>query len=183
MDTKTIYDNIHGYIIIKNLALRIIDTPEFQRLRNIKQLGTAHYVFPGAIHTRFEHSIGVYHLAGLLLDKLKISQPELKLSDRQIELVKIGGLVHDLGHGPFSHMFDDDFIGKMRPNSKYKKHEYRSIAMLKHIINKYNIDINKEEVEFITSLIMPKEDDVGYIYQIISNKVNSIDVDKFDYIC
>ena len=58
-----IYDIIHGNIQVDEVAKKIIDTPEFQRLRNIKQLGCCNYVFPSAVHTRFEHSIGVYHLS------------------------------------------------------------------------------------------------------------------------
>ena len=61
--SKQIYDPVHGFITITPLMQKIIDTPEFQRLRDLKQLGTVHYVYPSATHTRFEHSIGVSHLA------------------------------------------------------------------------------------------------------------------------
>ena len=73
--SKVIFDIIHGFIEVDELALSIIDKPEFQRLKNIKQLGIVHNVFPSATHTRFEHSLGVYHLAGeLLLNLKKINQ-------------------------------------------------------------------------------------------------------------
>ena len=87
---KIIYDVIHGFIEIDDLSLKL-DTPEFQRLRNIKQLGIK-LVFPSANHTRFEHSIGVYYLAGELLNNLKNNQPELNITKREILLIKIAGL-------------------------------------------------------------------------------------------
>ena len=71
---KVIFDIIHGFIEVDALTLSIIDTPEFQRLREIKQLGAVHYVFPSANHTRFEHSLGVYFLAGELISNLKKNQ-------------------------------------------------------------------------------------------------------------
>ena len=104
---KLIFDPVHNYIELDRELLDIIDTPEFQRLRNIKQLGIAYRVFIGASHNRFEHSIGVSYLCGLLLKNLKERQPELYITDRDILLVKIAGLCHDLGHACFSHFFDD----------------------------------------------------------------------------
>ena len=74
--SKLIFDPIHGYIELSELAFTIIDTPEFQRLRNIKQLGCCYYVFPGASHNRFEHSIGVAYLARKLLRNIKRNQEE-----------------------------------------------------------------------------------------------------------
>ena len=70
-NSKEIYDPLHGYINLSPLAIKIINTPEFQRLREIKQLGTTYLVFPSATHTRFEHSLGVYHLCNEMLEKLK----------------------------------------------------------------------------------------------------------------
>lgn len=167
--SKLFKDSIHGYIKVSKLALKIIDTPEFQRLRYISQLGTAYFVFPTATHSRFEHSLGTYHLAGEFLEDLKIENKK--------ELIKIAGLCHDLGHGPYSHVFDDEFI---KSDSKYSKHENRSCLILEHIVNKYQVPISKEDLKFIQSLILAEKKD--YLYQIISNPVNSIDVDKFDYI-
>ena len=68
--SRIIFDPIHGHIDIDSVAIKIIDTPEFQRLRYIKQLGNVYYVYPSACHTRFEHSIGVYYLAGKLINTL-----------------------------------------------------------------------------------------------------------------
>uniref|UniRef100_A0AAX7SJQ5 HD/PDEase domain-containing protein n=1 Tax=Astatotilapia calliptera TaxID=8154 RepID=A0AAX7SJQ5_ASTCA len=104
-------DPIHGHIELHPLLVKIIDTPQFQRLRNIKQLGGGYFVFPGASHNRFEHSIGVGHLAGELAKTLKLKQPELDISERDVLCVQIAGLCHDLGHGPFSHLFDGMCFG------------------------------------------------------------------------
>ena len=107
---KIIYDPIHGPIELSELCIQIINTIEFQRLRNIYQLGVCYYVFPGASHKRFEHSIGVCHLAGEFIKSLQKNQPELNIDSQMVENVQIAGLCHDLGHGPFSHLFDHDFL-------------------------------------------------------------------------
>ena len=208
MDYKIINDNIHGTISLSRLAMYIIDTPEFQRLRYLKQLGTCNYVFPNAVHTRFEHSIGTYHLAKkickTLISKSKKSDidnvmkkiPELKsyydenlitenyLDVFIVELISIAGLCHDLGHGPFSHIFDDCFLKDNQ--SVFAKHEYRSCEILKRIIknNKILFDlINDNLIQFVSNIINPDYKlHLDFIYQIVSNSLNSIDVDKFDYI-
>jgi HD superfamily phosphohydrolase len=182
MSIKRIYDNIHGYIKIGKLAIQIIDTMEYQRLRGIKQLGCGYFVFPCAEHSRFVHSVGTYHLAGVLLNNLKNKQPELNIDDRTMELVKIAGLCHDLGHCCFSHAFDDEFLCKTMPDNPYRFHEHRSNVLFEHMVYKYNLKISKKEIKFIQNLINPRKEDTGFLYQIISNSLNSIDLDKFDYI-
>lgn len=181
---KLIFDPIHGYMDFNPLCLQIIDTSEFQRLRNIKQLGTCYLVFPGASHNRFEHSLGVAFLARKMMLNLQYRQPELNITDRLINLVEIAGLCHDLGHGPFSHIFDHQFI-KQFPNIINKEHEQRSGQILKFIIQKYQIDIKGEEIDLILQLINPTTEKKIYpkfLYNIVSNIDNGIDVDKFDYI-
>eukprot|EP00105_Crassostrea_gigas_P000726 XP_011412641.1 PREDICTED: deoxynucleoside triphosphate triphosphohydrolase SAMHD1 [Crassostrea gigas] len=147
---KVFNDPIHGHIEIHPLCVKIIDTPQFQRLRSIKQLGGKYFVYPGASHNRFEHSLGVCHLAGQLASALKTQQPDLGITNHDVLCVQIAGLCHDLGHGPFSHMFDGKFLPSVK--SEIKKWPYKG---------------RKEEKSFL--------------YEIVSNKRNGIDVDKWDY--
>ncbi|KAM3922216.1 deoxynucleoside triphosphate triphosphohydrolase SAMHD1-like isoform 2-T3 [Leptodactylus fuscus] len=146
--TKIFNDPIHGHIELHPLLIRIIDTPEFQRLRYIKQLGGKYYVFPGASHNRFEHSLGVAYLAGCLVKEIKKKQsekmPDDTIDERDILCVQIAGLCHDLGHGPFSHLFDQRFMPIADPEKKFK-HEQASVAMLDHLIESNNLkDVMKE---------------------------------------
>ncbi|MCQ2977740.1 MAG: HD domain-containing protein [archaeon] len=94
---KFIRDSIHGNLPINEFEVSILDYPQIQRLRRIKQLGFISLIYPGANHSRFEHSIGTMHLASKLADNLD-------LSDYDKDLVRISGLLHDAGHGPFSHV-------------------------------------------------------------------------------
>lgn len=189
--SKLIGCSIHGHIRVSSIALKIIDTPEFQRLRDIKQLGLCHYVFPAAVHTRFQHSIGVYYLAGKMVEKIQKNYPdriynipelgETKLTDFIGELIKIGGLCHDIGHSAFSHMFDD--IMMTMTEHKNAEHEIRSCLIIDLICKKYlSTELNESHIKFIQSIVNPESHHIGAIYQIVSNYLNGIDVDKFDYL-
>ncbi|XP_047708195.1 deoxynucleoside triphosphate triphosphohydrolase SAMHD1 isoform X1 [Prionailurus viverrinus] len=200
---KVINDPIHGHIELHPLLIRIIDTPQFQRLRYIKQLGGSYYIFPGASHNRFEHSLGVGYLAGCLVRALREKQPELQISERDVLCVQIAGLCHDLGHGPFSHMFDGRFIPLARPDVEWT-HEQGSVKMFEHLVNSNGLKavmehyglIPEEDICFIKEQITgplespikdslwpykgrPKEK--SFLYEIVANKRNGIDVDKWDY--
>ena len=183
MEKQTrIYDPIHGFIEITPLMKVIIDTEEFQRLRDLKQLGATSFVFPSANHTRFEHSIGVSHLAEKMIESIRKNNPELEITDRQIELTRIAGLLHDIGHGPYSHLYDD-YIKE----SKEKDHEERGCKLIRNMVKTYKLPITKTEVSEIISMINPKDTKIKkrtktWKYQIIANKVNQLDVDKMDYI-
>ncbi|XP_051250949.1 deoxynucleoside triphosphate triphosphohydrolase SAMHD1-like isoform X4 [Dicentrarchus labrax] len=202
--SKVFNDPIHGHMELHPLLVKIIDTPQFQRLRNIKQLGGAYFVYPGASHNRFEHSIGVAHLAGQLGQALKTKQPGLNITNRDILCVQIAGLCHDLGHGPFSHLFDAMFIPRARPDMREWKHETASLAMFDHLVESNGLEvvmeqyglIPSEDLTFIKEMIhtdnnndqespqWPYEgrtEDKSFLYEIVSNKENGIDVDKFDY--
>ena len=168
-----IFDPLHGYIEIDNYIKNIIDTIEFQRLRNIKQLGCCYYVFSGASHNRFEHSLGVYHLTKKYIQHLN---SEFKfISDYETKMLCIAAIIHDIGHGPFSHLFDDILKGK--------HHEYRSIEIFKLMNQKYNYNYSQKDIEFIYEIIKPTKlkHSKKYLFQIVSNK-NGIDVDRFDYL-
>lgn len=169
------YDKIHGMITLTPLMLSFIDTPEFQRLRQIKQLGSSQFLFPTANHTRFEHSLGVSHLAR----KIGI---HLKLKSREIELLSLSGLLHDIGHGPLSHSFDE-YLKKNNifDNPDYAKHENRSKAIIEIMVKKYKIKLSKREREYIYDAIKPPDDKslITYKHDIISGEY---DMDRFDYI-
>ncbi|XP_033825777.1 deoxynucleoside triphosphate triphosphohydrolase SAMHD1 [Periophthalmus magnuspinnatus] len=201
---KVFNDPIHGHVELHPLLIKIIDTPQFQRLRHIKQLGGTYFVFPGASHNRFEHSIGVGYLAGRLVQALNEKQPELLISRRDILCVQIAGLCHDLGHGPFSHMFDGIFIPKARPQITWK-HETASLAMFDYLVDENGLRpvmeqhglVLPDDLDFIKEQIAGplqnaadqnaewpykgRTQDKSFLYEIVANKRNGIDVDKWDY--
>lgn len=103
INTKTIHDSIYGSIELGGTSSKIIETREFQRLNTIKQLGFTYLVFPGATHSRFEHSLGTYYLANE-------ASGRLGLDAREVTNVSLAGLLHDVGHSPFSHALEDSMI-------------------------------------------------------------------------
>lgn len=112
-------DPVHGTIELSDLEVEIINTKVFQRLRNIKQLGLANYVFPSADFTRFSHSIGVCHLTGKIFDTLKRNGAD-QITDQEIRDYRLAGLLHDIGHYPYSHNMEDAIREYYEP----KKNEY-----------------------------------------------------------
>ncbi|XP_070825444.1 deoxynucleoside triphosphate triphosphohydrolase SAMHD1-like [Chaetodon trifascialis] len=200
--SKVFNDPIHGHVELHPLLIKIIDTPQFQRLRNLKQLGGTYFVFPGASHNRFEHCIGVGHLARRLVQALNERQPELLISRRDILCVQIAGLCHDLGHGPFSHMFDGKFIPQARPEINWK-HEKASLDMFDYLVEDNHLKpvmehhglVLPEDLDFIKEQIggplvsnagqkwpyKGRPEDKSFLYEIVANKRNGIDVDKWDY--
>lgn len=114
---KEIYDNVHGFIRITELENKVIDSPFFQRLRNIRQLGLLDYVFPGALHNRFNHSIGVMHVADKMIVSLQDKENSEAFSDKR-RLVRMAALLHDIGHYPLSHLIESEV--KKDAKSKFK---------------------------------------------------------------
>ena len=129
--------------------------------------------------------------------KLRKNQPDLDISEKDILCVEIAGLCHDLGHGPFSHMFDGRFIPQTNPDSKWR-HEDASVAMFQHIVDTNesvrlvfeDFGINDEDVSFIKEQIQGLPDGAdfrsrpknkAFLYEVVANKKNGIDVDKWDY--
>ena len=190
---KTIYDPIHGHITFSKIMWDIIDTPQFQRLRNLKQLSTSYFIFPGNNHTRFEHCLGTGFLSNDLINRCfdilnnSNNKSEEKFPYNEIEYLKncvsIAGLCHDIGHGPFSHSFENIL---KRMGISWWDHEEFGGRILEYLIDDNNIDdIDKEMLKMINSLIEGNninKSEYKWIYQIVANKENSIDVDKFDYI-
>ncbi len=118
--TYRLQDPIHGLITFRDdtdqIAWRLINTREFQRLRRIRQLGFSELVFPGATHTRFAHSIGVFHMARRLIEVIGLRQ---SVDPEKAKVAILAALLHDIGHGPFSHAFE----GAMKAVSRGRKHE------------------------------------------------------------
>ncbi len=108
-----IRDPIHKYIHMTDVERSIIDTPVFQRLRRIKQLAGAHLTYPGAVHTRFLHSLGAMFTAGKIFSHLVNYYPE-QANEDDIQLIRLAGMLHDIGHGPFSHTFEEVLSEKRR---------------------------------------------------------------------
>jgi deoxynucleoside triphosphate triphosphohydrolase SAMHD1 len=200
--SKVFNDIIHNHITLDALSLKIIDTSEYQRLHKLKQLGTTDFVYRCATHTRFEHSLGVAHLAEEWVKRLQSNQPELEINDNDVLSVKIAGLCHDLGHGPYSHVFDGEFIKKIYPSENGGidgrggewEHERGSVDMLKCILKKYHINLSdfgltERDLLFIEEIILGvkdsdrrgREPSKFYLYDIVNNTRSGLDVDKFDY--
>ena len=171
---------LYGSIDITPTMKSILDSPQMQRLRELKQLGAAYYVFPSATHTRLEHSLGVANLAMTIGSQLQRIHPELKISGRTIELLGIAGMVHDIGHGPFSHLYDSYVKNIDEPD-----HEERGLEIFRNLCNNPDLTINltSGEIDIICEMIDPSpESHHNWLYQIVANKSCQIDVDKIDYI-
>lgn len=186
---------VHGFIPLTKLATSVVNHPYMQRLRHIKQLGLAYMTFPSANHTRFEHSLGTYYMAGLMVDKVKATGQKFvipgvcsipsELTPEIMECVKLAALCHDLGHGPYSHVLDQLFFGS--DPHPMADHEVRSISLATEIFSSI---LPSEYAKFTVSLIHPTDECIKLaesthsqaLYQIVSNYKNGIDVDKFDYL-
>ncbi|XP_022739801.1 deoxynucleoside triphosphate triphosphohydrolase SAMHD1 homolog isoform X2 [Durio zibethinus] len=150
----------------------------------------AHMVYPGAVHSRFEHSLGVYWLAGEAIQKLKTYQGlELGIDQFDVQTVKIAGLLHDVGHGPFSHLFEREFLPKVLNGFKWA-HEQMSVKLIDHIVDVHHIDVESEMIKRVKEMILASSEcalpksakEKQFLYDIVANGRNGIDVDKFDYI-
>jgi len=134
---------IHGFISLNDWEWEVISQPAFQRLRRIRQLAWTDYVYPGAMHTRFEHSLGVMHTATLLYDAIRTSSENVLTSElayndaglkRDRQLVRFAALLHDVGHAPFSHASED--LMPDQGNGKRYAHEDYSVAVIRNELRK-----------------------------------------------
>ncbi|RHZ49338.1 hypothetical protein Glove_522g14 [Diversispora epigaea] len=187
--SKIFNDPIHGFIKFEDWALNFIDTQQFQRLRDIKQLGTIYYVFPGASHNRFEHGLGTAYLANSWAKKFFDEQKLEQITSDDVKCVTLAALCHDLGHGPFSTVFEDHVMPKLTGNQW--KHEEGSKMMFERMFKcvtdengKNDADIDDNDYKIIRDLITgdATQNKKNFIFDIVANKRNSIDVDKFDYL-
>ena len=177
---RAIRDPIHGLIDRSQDEIKLMNTSAFQRLRRIRQLALAHYVYPSALQTRFEHSVGTMHVAGRIATRLK----ELGDTDNDgVTFVRLAGLLHDIGHGPFSHVSeylldrfcDRDNLGDVGPTAK--------------IHEKITVDIILQDAEIAEVLSPETRDEIAALIagsgprrferDIVSS---SLDADKMDYL-
>lgn len=156
--TKFIRDSIHGNLPLDPFEIEVLDYPQLQRLRRVKQLGFISLIYPGANHSRFEHSIGTMHLASKLADQLELSKDDK-------DLVRIAGLLHDAGHGPFSHV-SEAVLGV--------NHE----EITAFVIEKTSIH-DKLSEKFDTKEIIDIINGEGKLGPIISG---DLDMDRMDYL-
>jgi HD superfamily phosphohydrolase len=175
--TKTywgeIKDPVHGYVYITEMEKEIIDSYPVQRMRRLRQLAGAEYVYPGANHTRFEHSIGVMYLAGKVIENPNIA---LRVDEEEASMVRIAALLHDVGHGPFSHVFEyllDRELGKTHEDLT---RWIVSNSELKDLLSKYGY--RPEEVGKLATGVLHKPEKT-FLDQIISS---AVDVDKLDFV-
>jgi uncharacterized protein len=162
---KIINDPVYGFLHFpEEELLNIIEHPWFQRLRHIKQMGMVHLVYPGAVHTRFHHSLGACHLMNKALDELRLKGIELSKEDRLAARIAI--LMHDIGHGPFSHALEHSLVDGI-------KHEGISRLIMEKL-NK-NFDGLLENAIKVFDHEYPRK----YLHQLVSSQ---LDVDRMDYL-
>jgi len=168
-----IKDPVHGYIHFTEIEKAVIDSRPLQRLRRIKQLAGAELTYPGALHTRFTHSLGVMHLSGLIGEHLK----EIDyLTDDEVQKLRLAGLLHDVGHGPFSHVYEEIL-------DKYQKLTHEDLG--RRIVKKSEIgDIlsahgfSKEEISQLSTGALRKKGK-DFLNQAIAGHFSS---DIMDYL-
>ena len=174
-------DPIHGFIKLSEKEKNLIDTQVFQRLRRIRQLAMTFLVYPGAVHTRFDHSIGVMHVAGQICTKLR-ELNSTKICDEDIDRVRLAALLHDVGHGPFSHVseylldayaLDRTDMGHMRE----KIHEKITVDIVRTDPEIRDI-LSEEECDFVADMIQG-QDTQDWQRDIVSSE---LDADKMDYL-
>ena len=165
MDVKIINDPVFGFIKIpRGMLYGIVEHPLFQRLNRINQLGLASVVYPGARHTRFQHSLGAFHLMSEAIQNLQ--QKGQFIFDSEAEAVQAAILMHDIGHGPFSHVLENTLISGI-------SHEEISLMMMEKINQDLNGQLN------LAISIFKGEYPKNFLHQLISSQ---LDMDRLDYL-
>jgi len=180
MISHVIKDPVHGtmqFTALENNWIKpFIDSPNFQRLRHIKQLGMGDFIFPGAVHTRFNHCLGCCYIASQIANKIG-------LGEEKRQLVMIACLLHDIGHGPFSHTFEDLFQDKLIRHeawTPYFLQDYRNPEFFDYY-NRCNPHhpLTEEKFQLIEEMIMHKSARKEVIGDIVSSQ---LDADRLDYL-
>jgi HD superfamily phosphohydrolase len=170
---EVIRDPIWQNIWIEPLALRLIDTPAFQRLRRIKQLGLANLVYPGAVHTRFDHALGVYHLTGRALTLLDGSGQLADTDASERRLLRLAGLLHDIGHYPFSHAVEELEVDLLPENHEQAAGRFLEDPEVAAVLE----SLGGEAAATIHELIEGRSD--SGLQGLVSG---SLDLDKLEYL-
>lgn len=156
---------MYGFITIPSeLIFAIIDHPYFQRLRRIRQLGLTDFVYPGALHTRFHHALGAMHLMSITLDNLRIKGTEI--TDEEYEAALIAILLHDIGHGPFSHALEYSLLNGI-------PHEELSLITIELLNEQFGGKLN------LALTIFKNQYERKFLNQLVSSQ---LDIDRLDYL-
>lgn len=185
---KRVRDPVHGLMAfdlsdeIDRAAWELINTPEFQRLRRVKQLGVSEYTFPGATHTRFSHCVGVYHMARTLIKVADKFVPGVQRDDHRRRVALIASLLHDLGHGPFSHAFEESEKARLRDfPGAYKNHEAWTADIIRRTDGPIRKILNRRfgagMADEVATLLTSEPED---IYAAVVS--SSFDADRLDYL-
>ena len=167
---KIFSDPVHGFISVpKRLLLPLIETPEFQRLRRIRQLGLGHLVFPGAEHTRFQHALGATALMQQAL--LSLADKGTPISDAEHEAALVAILLHDIGHGPFSHTLETDLIGPGATGPF--RHEQMSRVLIERLNARFDGALDLALTIFDSAYHRP------FFHSLLSSQ---LDMDRLDYL-
>ncbi|MEZ4687154.1 MAG: HD domain-containing protein [Bacteroidia bacterium] len=169
LSPKIINDPVHGFIEIPGFIRPIFEHPAFQRLRRIKQLGLSCLVYPGAVHSRFHHAIGAMHLMRMALDVLR--RKGVDISDLEYRASLTAILLHDLGHGPFSHTLEFHIVRGMH-------HEQMSLALMHMLHDEIEDEACKEQIG-LAIRIFTNQYDRRFLQQLISSQ---LDMDRMDYL-
>jgi len=166
---KIINDPVHGFITINDpLIFELINHPFYQRLRRIQQMALAQLVYPGAVHTRLHHSLGAYHLMCIAISEL--TDKGIEITKEEAQAAKLAILLHDIGHGPFSHALENVLL-------KGVSHEDLSLLIMHHLNSSSN-EVLKGHLSLAIQIFTnqyPKK----FLYQLISGQ---LDVDRLDYL-
>lgn len=161
---KILNDPVYGFISIPyGIIFDLVEHPYFQRLRRIKQVSLTHYVYPGALHTRFHHALGAYHLTSQAIDVLR--SKGTSISDAEAEAVGIAILLHDIGHGPFSHTLEHTLINIT--------HEQLSVMIMEKLNKEFGGRLSLAIEIFNNRYHKP------FLHQLVSGQ---LDMDRMDYL-
>ena len=162
---KILNDPVYGFISLPHkILLDIIDHPYFQRLRRIKQLGLSHLVYPGALHTRFNHAVGCTHLMTQAINTLQFLGHQI--TTEEAKGVTLAILLHDIGHGPFSHTLEHSIVSGI-------KHEEVSLLFMKELNKEFNGELDLA-IEIFSDKYHKK-----FLHQLVSSQ---LDMDRLDYL-